>query len=347
MRSSSRRKFLCSSAAFIGAIPRLTAEAGTEFGLGPVIDKLEIPPVSRVFDTRPDHINWAVNSVDFGSPLVSRFKSFKYTISYDLLESRSFRQSVIDGVRKLDHDRNGRTIALAYSGGIDSEIIARILANESIPFELYFLNAWNANQDQISSGQKLARELKVPLNVVQINKSEFLEDRLKQNFLDTACVYPTPLVLVELFRRIPKNQFIVTGEGGLDKRPARYQNISATSAAAGMPFSIADIAYRIWAEKNGRQGQFYFFNSSPEIIGEMLLHPKLKVSLPMIDTNFVFREEFPEIRMRSKTTNWGAHREDAVLIKTAAKKLALNAELSHLAKEIFAWSMPTRIRSIA
>jgi hypothetical protein len=231
-----------------------------------------------------------------------------------------FRQEVLKACELLDKRRQGKTIALCYTGGIDSELIARSLASLSIPFELYFLDIWGLNRSHFDQwSPHLLKELGKEAHVVSLSKERFYTEQVSKVFPVMGCEYPTYISLAYLFEQIPQDQFIVVGDGDLDRSAKLYGEIAKrfpqyTGRKSALPFSASRVAYLLWAKHHRREGEFYFFGSTPELMAAAFSDPSFECFYPHSSTRKMILRHFPEIADRAKTTNWdsaAAVRENA------------------------------------
>lgn len=218
---------------------------------------------------------------------------------------------------RIDSLRQGKTVALCYSGGVDSEIIAIGLKQAGIPFETYFLDIWGANRKAFLAQKESMQRLKISPIEIELNKLYFYDHHSLKVFRSFGIDNPTYLALAYLFEKIPAGQFIVTGDGDLNRSGAAFARLAEVRAATGdtgfaLPISAANIFYYLWAEKHARTGEFSFFSSTPGLVASMLEHPLFRAECPTGSTSKVLYHSFPEVRARPKTTNWdeGAYREN-------------------------------------
>lgn len=182
----------------------------------------------------------------------------------------------------INHRRKNKTVALCYSGGMDSEIIARNLIDLEIPFELYFLNIWGINKASFKEwGNPFIKETKKAFHEIFLDRVYFYEDYCLRLFREFGCELPTYIALTYLFEQIPKDNFIVVGDGDLDRTGSLYQHIAAQTPFSNLnlnqlPFSASVVLFERWAKKNSREGEFTFFQSTPELIASVLMIQILK-----------------------------------------------------------------------
>lgn len=202
-------------------------------------------------------------------------------------------------------------MALCYSGGLDSELIATCLHILGIPFELYFLDLWGINREAFENNSRdFLRGIGKAAHVAELGKDFFYDEYSLPLFQELGCEYPTYLALTWLFGRIPESQFIVVGDGDLNREGALFAELGrkhpVPSGAQGhyAPFATAAVAYYLWAGRHRRAGEFYFFSSTPGLIASMITDPLFESSFPMSRTRRVIHHHFPELKERPKTTNW-------------------------------------------
>jgi hypothetical protein len=317
-----RRKFVVStvvssSALWLGSNMSLNLKSNS-------FARLDSPP--RLSRNEFTHWTWK-NAVDQPDADEQEFKFW-----FDpVIERRpyDFRQEVVRAAEKLDSLRQGKTLAVCVSGGLDSEVLVRTIHQLGLPYEMYFLDNWGRNRDTFQQWVKpLAQELNRKVQVVSLDRSYFYDQYAPQVFGELSCDAPTSLMMTYLFKSIPQDQYIVTGSGGLDRSGDLYEFLADKHPVAKdyhgipIPVSTSSVAYDIWAKTAKREGEWYFFHSTPELIAATLLHPGVKIAYPLVQTNAMITATFPEVATRAKTTNW-----DSPLAKIENSELRL--KLAH------------------
>lgn len=255
--------------------------------------------------------HWSFGGVIGASPMQVQSMDFRFWFT-PAVERREydFRREVFSALQALDKKRDGATVALAYGGGVDSEVLAHAMRQMGIPFEMYFLDFWGHNKAMLDNWARPgASRLGKELHVVSLEKGEFLE-RAYQDFAITGCESPTYLGMAHLFDRIPSSQFIVTGDGDLHRHGPLYSHLGRkyplNEAAPGtaVSFSTSSVAHDLWAQAKGRKGEFYFFRSTPGLVAAALTSPEFKAGYPFSNPKGMVHASFPEVRPRHKTKNW-------------------------------------------
>jgi hypothetical protein len=273
---------------------------------------LSIYQNERPYDIKPDHIHWRFADAYLGPSLNEKgfCSDFEYWMDLNPKEeTKSFRDEVINAAQLLAQQANGRKIALCLSGGSDSEVIARVLCSLGIDFQGYFLSFWNQNiSNYLEFVEPLQKDLSIDVKVIELEKKYFFEEFAPMQFLKFGCEYPTYLAMLYLFNHIPMDEFIVTGEGDIDKQGDLYVKLANGVKSSGgnllVPYCTSEIIYRLWAQKNQRHGQFYFFNSTPSLVLATLRNKHLKFEFPHLDAKEIIYSSFPEVQKRRKTNNW-------------------------------------------
>lgn len=248
-----------------------------------------------------------------------------------------FRWEVLSACELLNQRRQGKTIALCYTAGLDSELIARSLAALAIPFELYFLDIWGINRPHFDHwSPALLKELGKEARIIKLSREHFYTEQIAKAFPLMGCEYPTYLALTYLFEQIPEDQFIVVGDGDLDRSAKLYREIGkriSPSIPLGnhLPFSSSRVAYLLWARHHKRDGEFYFFGSTPELMASVAGSRDFELNFPHSSTRNMILRAFPEIADRPKTSNWDseiAARENA-WARARVKRLAKDMDRLH------------------
>lgn len=294
------------------------------------------------FSVRPDFLHWK-----FGHNLYANFidaQSIDFQYWYEPKISRNekyiFRAEVINAARTLDRKRQGKPLALCYSGGVQSEALALVLHDLGIPFDLFFLDLWGLNlpffQEQ---AQLLEKTIGKSVNIVRARRSQFFESFAPKLFREFGVEYPTYLALLYLFEQIPESHYIVVGEGGLTKLGNLYasicKNLSLEKNAneLHLPFTTASTLFFSWAEKRRREGEYYFYSSTPQLLAAALQDPRWVFSAKGSDARELFYGAFPELKPRPRSNNWenGAYVENR----------NIRSHLGTIAEEFTNWKKET------
>jgi hypothetical protein len=271
---------------------------------------------------RPDFVRWKFGDHAFSS--LSTARSADFSLSFKpSIERRnfSFRQEVFEAAKRIDEKRQGRPVALCFSGGVDSELIAFALHELGVPFRAYFLDLWGLNREAFENwAPPFLHRLGKKAEVVRVERARFYEEHSVRLFEELGVEYPTYLALPLLFDAIPENEFIVAGDGDLNRGGPLFEAIAAAhpapvDGALWIPFATSATAYWNWAEKRGRAGEYCFFSSTPGLIAATVTHPLFRTNYPFSDGRELILAEFPEIAPRPRTTNWDglAYRENVWL----------------------------------
>ena len=260
----------------------------------------------------PSYFHWSFGEKYRSNPIEAGSLDFKVWFS-PIAERKdyNFRDEVFKKCQEIDQKRNNKPVALCYSGGESSEIIALAMHQLGIPFELYYLDNWLLNQaNRKSFAEPFAKKLGAPLNVVSISERFFDQEILRSDFAESGLDHPTPMLMKYLFSVIPASHFIVTGSGNLERSGKRNEIIGAEQAPLpnlrdlSWTFSPSQVSYYDWATKNSRPGEYYFFQSSPGLLLSVMESKLINKSFPNVNIKGLVYSSFPEITPRSKSTNW-------------------------------------------
>jgi hypothetical protein len=260
----------------------------------------------------PAHCEWAFGRKKYAAPADYPGEAFSFAQRPDLapIDCGSFREEVMKACALMDKRRKGRTVALAFTGGMDSVLLAWTLRRLGIPFELYFLDIWGLNEaDFRERAVPGARALAADLYRVSLDRAYFYEELSLNTFFRFGLEQPTYLALTHLFDKIPKDRFILVGDGDLHRDGGLYASIAKNFGEPPrpglfLPYSSTAVFYYLWANKHKRSGEFYFYSCTPGLVASMLRHPKFHYQFPFSSTRGVVAEESPEILVGSKSTNW-------------------------------------------
>jgi hypothetical protein len=279
----------------------------------------------------PDRFyHWSFGGQPYANPVQAQSMDFRFWFT-PAADHRlySFRDEVFAACRELDKKRAGKPVALCYSGGVDSEVIATAMHQLGIPFELYFLDFWGLNRDVHEQWAKpLAAKWGKEVNVVSLNREFFLQEYATSTFAQLGCESPTYLGLTYLFSQIPADRFIVTGDGDLDRQGSLFSHIGQhvgqgpIESLGSIAFSANSVVYENWAAIHQRTGAFYFYRSTPGLVAAAISDPLFQASYPFSNTKKLVHAAFPEVQSRPKTTNWEGNMAENRLIRRWLEKHA-------------------------
>lgn len=261
----------------------------------------------------PAHYEWSLGRKPFSSPIEARSSHFRFSFLPSIpRRPYSFREEILRAAADLDSKRKGRPVALCYSGGLDSDLIAGALTELGIPFDLFFLDIWGINRGPLD---EFSPQWGKMVQEIRLDRTYFYESHSLRQFRDFGCELPTYLALTYLFEQIPKNYFIVTGGGDLEISSDLGSKIAALNPVPPgqlhLPFPFGSVYFHLWAKKHRRAGEFYFFRSRPELVAATFQHPSFRHDSVSCSPRQVIYEEFPELKSRCKTTNWdGEHSKE-------------------------------------
>lgn len=255
----------------------------------------------------PSHIKWSINSVEFGDYKGLPFnKNINFVFDYENLydgynPSVNFKQAIRNRLTQLGHNK----LAICISG-VDSEIIAREAKDLGLTFELFFLSNWGMNDYMLSLCEQLATELDVKLNVISITREDAFEFA-KQQYNKVRVNKPTYLILPMLFSAIPEDFYIICGEGDINKSDGDYQNdnIITEKNVESLSISNTEISYWLWAKEHNRNGDYYFFAATKELILSSWNDPLTEFNFPLISNRASITNLWGDnLIFKGKTTNW-------------------------------------------
>lgn len=237
--------------------------------------------VNGIYDILPAYMSWSVNGIERQSfdyftkqnlPLNTLDITFDWS-GVDFSNVGTFREECLNAAKKVIADADGKTIAVSLSGS-DSEIIVRCLHLLKANYELYHQTYWFVDDDQnhqLINSQKVAHAVNKPLNIIRFTEEESIY-AVKKNTIDYGIFSRGYYIILDFWERIPSDRFIVGGEGDLEKSYNGYKKAyikkfgSIENGIEYIPFASNEILFRIWAQRNERHGQYYFFSSTPELM---------------------------------------------------------------------------------
>lgn len=269
----------------------------------------------------PSHINWSFGSNALDSPANAKSSQFHFSFSPTLKTRQYIFKTEMDrAIRQLDEKRNRRTVALCHGGGLHSAALAQELQRREIPVEIYYLDLWVAPRDKFEREIKpFADNLGFSSQKISISRI-FFRTKAVENFRKYGFEYPLLLALWELFSMIPSDQFIVLGDGHLDRQDSLSKFIAESrSSLSGegnyvvMPSN--KIAHYLWAKENKREGEFYFYSSTPELIAATMQNECFESKDALSNSRGVLLSHYPELGLQQKENVWGKDWDENVFIR--------------------------------
>jgi hypothetical protein len=273
----------------------------------------------------PPYVYWSFNNEWFSS--ITNNETDKFDFEYRIDNNVMIipiKIAVKNALKRIISLSNNKKIAVCI-GGADSEIIARELKSLDYPFELFFLNIVNLNNRAQSVAESIADELKVPINIVYLDKNTLISDVVPRMFNLLQAEKPTYLCLPYLFENIPDEFVILGGEGDPQKSGIDYE-VFATSDGKfdGIPISSTEIFYRQWALANNRMCNMYFYATTAELIKSYFYHPDLQNDNFSISTRELVDNAWPNLKFKEKTTNWETFPDANLKLRLFARSLNNN-----------------------
>ena len=194
--------------------------------------------------------------------------SFSYQISdFDKITTKDFFEAIdLTSTEIYDEmkQKNISSVALLLSG-IDSEMIANSLYNLKIPTEHYFFHITGVNDHLKELVESISKKYDTKLNIFESTLDEVLNYTLN-NFHNNYIAYPLYSAIPFFMDRIPNNQYIIIGEGDLEKRDlVKYFKIYEKKANTDdqtfyIPMHLCEITYRMALDNANKIGESNFYS---------------------------------------------------------------------------------------
>jgi len=194
--------------------------------------------------------------------------SFTYNITdIDKITTQDFFEAIDLTVTEIYDEikqKNLSSVALLLSG-IDSEMIANSLYNLKIPTEHYFFHIIGVNDHLKELVESISKKYDTKLHIFESSLKDVLDYALN-NFHKNYVAYPLYSVLPFFMEKIPNNQFIVIGEGDLEKRDlVKYFKIyekksNNDETSFYIPMHLCEITYRLALDSANRVGESNFYS---------------------------------------------------------------------------------------
>jgi hypothetical protein len=248
------------------------------------------------------HVSWSFNDVPYARICNSEDFKFVYNLG-DAEVNPDLKSEIRSAIIGL-HTESKLRLSICI-GGADSEIIAREAAYLGIPFDIYFLDLWDVNRTARKHVIDIGKELGAMVNVESLSKVEAYDTVIPLHYSALQAEKPTYLCLPFLLDKIPKDTYIVGGEGDPQKSGPDYAPFANENGKFdGLPVSVTEVFYRQWAIDNERISEMYFYSSTPGLIKSYYYHPLIELGKCEINTRNLVDGLWPELVFKSKTTNW-------------------------------------------
>lgn len=262
---------------------------------------------NRAARRSPPFLRWQFGQAPGSSPISARSADFRLWLETESPSPGSFREEMAKATRALGEKIGHRTVALCHSGGAYSEAIARSLEQENIPYEAFFLDIYGQNTHSADPWLS-AFEHRTGKSVrrIRLSREHFLHHHAPNNLAELGCDQPTALALTYLFEKIPADMFIVAGGGNLTRKGALVEKIAHQTPASGpsIPTPYSQIVHYVWSQRYAREGEYYFYSSTPGLLAATLRDPNFSWQAPFSDATDVLHAHFPEVERRARSTNW-------------------------------------------
>lgn len=163
-------------------------------------------------------------------------------------------------------ENNVEKIALCLSG-IDSEIIGNRLRKYNKDVEYFFLHILGVNDEHKTIIENISIKHKVKLNVVSVNFNDLLENFLDESLDICHLARPTYCSIPYLIKMIPKEFYIIIGEGDLEKDNVEvYRSIFKNRVSdydkskIYVPMHLSEISYNLAIKRYGKIGESNFYS---------------------------------------------------------------------------------------
>jgi hypothetical protein len=161
---------------------------------------------------------------------------------------------------------NLEKIAICLSG-IDSEIIADRSLKYKKDVEYFFLHIVGVNDEHKIIVENISAKHKVKLNLISVTFNELLDNYLDECLDICHLARPTYSSIPYLIKMIPKEFFIIIGEGDLEKDNIDiYRSIfknrilNYDNSRAYVPMHLSEISYTLAMKKYEKIGESNFYS---------------------------------------------------------------------------------------
>jgi len=239
---------------------------------------------------------------------------YKYLFCYILMKEQYYIDKLLflieKSVNKLDKKKG---YALAFSGGLDSCVLAKIMLNKKVRFGAYVVGTKKSHD--ITYAKKVAKKLKIRLKVIKINENDIkIGIKLMKKILGRGAnpenvSFNLPLYFVA---RYCKEKFIVCGQGA-DELFGGYNKYLRLNEKEGKVELKADLVNFIGfgVLQNKKTVQYF----------------KKKLLLPYLNKEIIeFNENLPyQLKINKRIRKY--------ILRKTAEKLKLGKKISNKEKK--------------
>lgn len=238
---------------------------------------------------------------------------FQYSITnFDKITTTDYIESIDNTVLNLYRQALNKGIdkfGLAISG-IDSELIASSINRFKLPVEYFFLHIKGINDHQLPLAKIVAKKYNTKLNIIERTIDQVLNVDSIEIFKICPVAFPGYNINPVITKFIPKDFFIIIGEGDLEKTGViKYLSIynnkvkKYNSDLFYIPMHLSEIIYKSCLDYYGKVGECNFysydFNTWYHILrdanlrtnGKFFYDPKSKLIWNMCKNNFIYQEK--------------------------------------------------------
>jgi len=264
----------------------------------------------------PAHIFWSINDIPYSTVKQEQSVNFKYHLNLQDDTFFSFKQENANRLKQI-YEQVNKPLAICLSGR-DSEMIYRECKAQGIPCKAFFLRMWDLNNHDVEILQSIVREFDDQLEIIDLNLKDFVAFT-KDCFIQTLCSSTHYLTLPYLFTKIPTDYYIIVGEGDFKKPTYRYE---IKPLPGQVPYSWSEVSFRVWADINNINGEFYYWSSSLKLILATLHDNRYNYKDSENSTSNIETYWYPELKFTSKTNNWA---KNPIYFKTIRSMVLVSA----------------------
>jgi hypothetical protein len=239
-----------------------------------------------------------------------RFKINFKSVTRPLL---SWKEELIISAKQIVESTN-KTIYVLMSGGIDSELVARVLIEIGVDFKALTLkHKSGTNQHETKYADSFCVENNIKQEVVYLDVPHFIskgiDKYIHQGYRATKIYYYQQLFLLEKLEELDG-----FGIGGAYEQIYHTLDISNKNEVC-LGFNPSYMMAMDWIKNHNTDHQLWFYLSTPEIHASYMKHELIEFLLQrpeyFIDQHWINREktliyhkEWPKIKRRNKASGF-------------------------------------------
>lgn len=216
----------------------------------------------------------------------------------------TWKEEVVNTAKVIAESTN-KPLYIFMSGGIDSELVARVLLQNNIKFKALVLkHKNNTNGHDTIYADEFCKENCIEQEIIEFDIREFdyhIEKYITQGYRATNIYHYLQLILLQRVESL----------GGFGIGGAGEQIYYTIDNEVHIKINPCYTLGMDWCKRNNTWHQFWFFNSNPELFASYIQHKLINFLLndpsyfinhypASTEKKIIIHKEWPEIKRRNK-----------------------------------------------